>query len=164
MRGSLKRRYKGSWSLIHDLGREADPVTGRTRRRQKWVTFRGTRQQAEAKLTNLLGAAGGGTFVEPSKVTLLDWMRDWVEKAVKPPMRRPETYRVYRSIIERHIATSRVALIPLQRLRGSDLERYYADLTDAVPASITVHHAILHRALAKAVKDRLLTVNPAIDL
>src|SRR5439155_18268748 len=82
MRGSLKRRYKGSWSLILDLGREADPVTGRTRRRQKWVTFRGTRQQAEAKLTNLLGAAGGGTFVEPSKVTLLDWMRDWVEKAV----------------------------------------------------------------------------------
>jgi hypothetical protein len=28
MRGSIKRRYKGSWSLILDLGRERDPATG----------------------------------------------------------------------------------------------------------------------------------------
>jgi hypothetical protein len=29
MRGSLKKRYKGSWSIILDLGYETDPATGR---------------------------------------------------------------------------------------------------------------------------------------
>jgi hypothetical protein len=28
MRGSLKQRYPGSWSLILDLDRETDPATG----------------------------------------------------------------------------------------------------------------------------------------
>ena len=29
MRGSLKQRYEGSWSLILDLGYQHDTVTGR---------------------------------------------------------------------------------------------------------------------------------------
>lgn len=162
MRGSLKQRSKGSWSLILDLGRETD-AAGTSKRRQKWITFRGTRKQAETKLTELLGAADGGTFVEPSKVTLIDWLRTWLEKSVKPPMRRPGTYRVYGSMIETHVAASTLALVPLQKLRGSDIERFYADLTLA-PSSVTVLHAVIHRALRKAVKDKLLTVNPAVDL
>jgi integrase len=178
MRGTLKQRYgkKGAWTLIFDLGQEAvtdpttgalvvDPVTGKTkqRRRQKWVTFRGTKTQAEARLADLLGEANGGTFVEPSKLTLIDWLRTWLEKSVKPPMRRPSTYRVYTSIIEGHIAVASIGSIPLPQLRSSDIERYLADLTGAA-ATITVHHAILHRALKRAIKDKLLTVNPATDI
>ena len=74
MRGSLKQRYKGSWSLIIDLGYAPHAETGKLRRRQKWVTFRGTRKQAETRLTELLGAANTGTFVEPSKLTLGVWL------------------------------------------------------------------------------------------
>jgi hypothetical protein len=51
MRGTLKQRYEGSWSLILDLGYQIDPTTGRAKRKQKWITFRGTRKQAEAALT-----------------------------------------------------------------------------------------------------------------
>jgi hypothetical protein len=32
------------------------------------------------------------------------------------------------------------------------------------PASLGVMHAMVHRSLKKVVKDRLLVVNPAIDL
>ena len=46
MRGSLKQRYRGSWSLILDLGYEPD-AGGILRRHQKWVNFRGTRKDAE---------------------------------------------------------------------------------------------------------------------
>ena len=156
MRGALKKRYKGSWSVILDLGYERDADTGRNRRRQKWVTVRGTRKQAEAKLNELVRAANRGEFVEPSKVTLIDWLRDWVEKAIKPPMKRQSTYASYTSLIEKHIATSRLALMPLQQLRASDLERYYADLKRA-PKTIAVHHAVLHSALKKAMRDQLVS-------
>jgi hypothetical protein len=57
MRGSIKRRYEGSYSLILDLGYQVDPATGHKRRKQKWVTFRGTRKEAETKLTELCGRA-----------------------------------------------------------------------------------------------------------
>ena len=63
MRGSIVERGKSSYALVIDLGYQVDPKTGARRRKQKWVTFRperGTpkrkaRQQAEAKLTELLG-------------------------------------------------------------------------------------------------------------
>lgn len=163
MRGSIVARGKGRYALVFDLGRETDPASGRTRRKQKWVAFRGTRKRAEARLTELLGTVHGGTFVEPSKMTLVAWLREWVEKAIKPPLRRPETYRVYRSVIEGHVARAPLGLLPLQRVRALDLERYYADLKLS-PGTVTVHHAVLHRALKKAVKDRLLPRNPAADV
>src|SRR5262249_44180195 len=80
-----------------------------------------------------------------------------------PPLRRPATYEVYKSIIDTHLTTSALALLPLQRLRASDLERYYATL-ELSPATVRVHHAMLHRALKKAAKERLITLNPAVDL
>jgi integrase len=169
----LRQRYPGSWSIILDLGYEIDATTEppTRRRKQKWVTFKSSpglsqreqRTQAEAKLTELQGAVNGGTFVEPSKTTLITFLRDWLEKSVKPPMRRASTYALYRSVIEKHLSRSSVALVPLQKLRASHLERYLADVPVAA-GSLAVHHSILHRALRKAVKDGLLTVSPAGDL
>ena len=74
MRGSVKRRYEGSWSLILDLGYQLDRKTGLRKRKQKWVTFRGTKKDAQKKLTDLLGAANKGEFVERSKITMAEWL------------------------------------------------------------------------------------------
>jgi integrase len=79
-------------------------------------------------------------------------------------MRRPRTYDLYqRFVIEKHIASSPLALIPLRHLRTSDLERYYADLKLA-PRSIDIHRAVLGGALKKAVRDRLIPANPASNV
>jgi integrase len=165
MRGCIKQRYKGSWSIILDLGYEPDPVTGKPRRRQKWVTFRGTRKKAEAKLTELLGAVDKGEFVEPSKMTLGKWLTEWLEASVKPRV-RPSTYVRYKGIIENDISKATIASMPLQRIRPTHLEAYYAAARERKlsASTVTLHHAILHRALRKAVKDRLLTINVAGDL
>src|SRR5688572_26559539 len=79
MRGSLKQRYKGSWSLILEMDRERDPKTGLVIRKRKWITFRGTRRQAEKKLNDLVRDAQHGEFVEPSKITLKEWLPKWLE-------------------------------------------------------------------------------------
>ena len=44
MRGSIQKRYRGSWSIVLDLGYAPDPETGKPRRQQKWHTVRGTRK------------------------------------------------------------------------------------------------------------------------
>ena len=43
MRGHIKQRAKGSWSIVLELGR--DPATNK--RRQQWTTFRGTKRDAD---------------------------------------------------------------------------------------------------------------------
>jgi integrase len=161
MHGSLKQRYKGSWSIILDLGYEPHPVTGTLRRRQKWITARGTRKKAEKTLNDLLHAANHGMFVEPSKMTLGTWLTEWVD-AIKPRV-RASTYVRYKGIIDNTIRKAPVSNILLQRLRGSQIENYYANASVSA-ATLTLHHAILHRALRKAVKDGLVATNAAADL
>ena len=103
MRGSLKQRYQGSWSIILDLGYERDPVTGKQRRRQKWFTVRGTRRDAQIKLAELLHNKNQGHVIEPSRMTLGDWLEEWLKLAVTPPKKRPRTYETYVSVIKTHL-------------------------------------------------------------
>jgi integrase len=158
MRGSIRKRYEGSWSLILDVGEPGG------KRKQRWITFRGTKRKAEARLAELLAAATGGTLVDGSKVTLGAWLTSWVETSIRPSC-RPATYTRYVGIIKASICKAPIASLPLQKLRASHLEAYYASLSGTFsPSTLTLHHAILHRALRKAVKDRVLVANPASDL
>ncbi len=122
MRGSIKRRYEGSWSLILDLGYQTDPQTGLRRRKQKWLTFRGTKKQAESKLNDVLAAHGRDEFVEPSKMTVAEWLTEWVEKAIKPPKKRASTYAAYRRVIRKNLEPA-IGSIRLQQLKALDLEQ-----------------------------------------
>jgi hypothetical protein len=149
-------------SIILDLGYEPDPESGILKRKQKWVTFRGTRKDAELKLNALLTASNGGTFIEASKLTLGAWLREWLEASVKPRC-RPATYVRYKGIIEHAITKAPIGDLPIQKLRASHLETYYASATVSA-ATLTLHHAILHRALRKAAKDKLIPFNAAADL
>jgi hypothetical protein len=166
----IRERYPGSFSIIIELGFATDPATGKRTRRQKWITFHATpglseadqRKEAMAKRIELLNDQNKGTFIHPSKTTLIEWLREWLEKSVKP-LKRPNTYRTYKNVVEHHIAASAIAHVRLQRLRASALEAYLASIPGAA-ASVGIHHAVLGRALKKAVRERLLTESPAIDL
>lgn len=163
MRGSLKQRYKGSWSIILDLGYQTDPETGKTKRKQKWLTFRGTKKQAQDKLADLLGEVRRGEFVAPSETTFGEWLDEWLDKVIKPARGR-RTHETYRSVITNHLKP-RLGAIPLQQLKAADLERYYAEVTAGEhglsPATIEQHHTIVSGALKKAMKGALVQRNAA---
>ena len=58
------------------------------KRRQKWLTVRGTKRDAEKKMSEVLHDLDIGAYVEPSKLTLADylerWLRDYASTAVRP--------------------------------------------------------------------------------
>ena len=151
MRGSIRQRAPGSWTLVFDLGYATDPNTGLRRRRQKKATFRGTKQQAQTRLTELLRATHRGEFVERLKLTTAEWLREWLEKAIKPPAKRPSTYRVYRDVLEKRVIPA-IGAIPLQELKAADVKRYYTASTLS-GSTLAQHHAIIHGAL-KAARTR----------
>jgi integrase len=157
---------------VYDVGYRTDPQTGRSRRQQKSETFRGTKKAAQNHLNDLLRAVNRGEFVERSKLTLGEWPSEWLDKAIKPPAKRPGTYRVYRQVIENRLKPA-LGAIRLHALKAQDLKRYYLD-PPATPAeirrgtkrrlsstTIAQHHTILYSALKAATLDSLVTRNVA---
>lgn len=160
-RGSLRQRYKGSWSIILDLGYKVDPKTGKKKRKQRWYTVKGTKRDAETRLTELLHQADHNTLTEPTKLTFGEWLDTWVEAAVKPPVRRLRTYESYKSIIDRHLKPN-LGQILLQELDAIHLERYYRSKSATLSqTTLEHHHAVISRALKSAMKKRLIERNAA---
>lgn len=166
MRGSLLKaktkrvlpKGQHTWRIILSLGRGANGKW-----KQKWVTFCGTREQAERKLREVLGEVDNGKFVEPSKLTLGAWLAHWFEMAIRPPRLAPNTCRAYDNVVRNYLKPA-LGHLSLQSMTQLHVERYYAELTDVkklAPNSLVAHAAVLSSALKAAVKARKLRENVA---
>ena len=148
MRGSIRKRYQDSWSIILDLGYQVDPTTGKQKRLQKWVTVKGTKRDAERKLTEFLHSIHRGEYVEPSKQTVGECLTEWLKTAIKPPSKRLRTYETYKSVIERHLKPA-FGHLRVQQLKPTDIMRYYNESLLS-PTTLEQHHTIIHSALQAA--------------
>jgi integrase len=163
MRGNLTRRGANSWRLKLAAGR--DPATGK--RLTRFSTVRGTKRQAEAELARQVAAQDAGTLVEPSKTTLADYLRSWIETAATLRL-SPKTAERYRQLIKHQIVPYLGAL-PVQKVKPVHVATWHATLLKAgghgggALTARTVGHAhrVLHKALADAARYELLVRNPA---
>jgi integrase len=150
-------------------------VNGNGKRKTRYVTVRGRRSDAQKELTRLLTAADAGTFVEPSKVTVAEYLRTWlgqpVASGVAPPPPTgltPKTAERYRELAEGQIIPH-LGNISLQKLRPANVAKWHEELLKTGSrkggplAARTVGHAhrVLHRALARAVETEALSRNVA---
>lgn len=128
-----------------------------------------TKREAQAYLTKTLAALDSGTFADPSKLTLREYLVDrWLP--MKRESLRPSTFDSYRRNIELHILPA-LGHVRLQLLTPDQLDRFYADqlasgrLTGKsaglAPKTVRHLHTVLHRALADAVRKSLVTRNVA---
>lgn len=121
MKGHVYQRAKGSWTIVYDL--TVDSVTGK--RRQKSQTVKGTKRDAERTLREVLLSLEQGAYVKPNKITLGEWLRQWLKDYVSMNT-TDRTQESYTSIVERHLIPSlgKVTLIDLQAMH---IQSYYAD-------------------------------------
>jgi integrase len=159
MRGHIRKRYKDTWNIILDMGYQIVPDSGLQKRVQKWYTVKGTKRDAERKLTELLHHLHRGEYVEPSKMTVGEWLTEWVETAIKPPNKRLLTYGTYKGVIERHLKPA-LGHIRLQQLKPTDIKRYY-NASPLSPITQEQHHTLLHSALKAAQLQGLVQRNAA---
>lgn len=156
MRGSITKRGD-SWLIRFDVGYETDPKTGKQKRKQKSITFRGSRKEAEVKLTELLRTVHRNEYVEPTKMTVAEWLDEWLEMIESSGRRTPRTVETYASDIENHIKP-KLGAIRMQNLQATDLQLYYNGL-DLAGSTKQKHHTIIHSALEAAVRLGYLTRN-----
>jgi integrase len=138
----------------------------------RWVS--GPDQKAvEEKLADALRLMGAGVPIPDAMVTVGTWFREWLEALPvigrSGKKLRPSTIHYYAQYVDAYVLRSDLATKPLARLESGDLERLYQRMTTAKNdggmglSSTTAHHlhAIIHRALAKAVSKHLLVRNVA---
>jgi integrase len=124
VRGSTyQRRGSKSWYACAERG--TDPVTGKHRKVIKGGFA--TKREADRWLRSTLTALEQDTFVEPSKLTVGQFLTDeWLPSLTTRGL-RPTTLRGYRLLTEKHLIP-RLGAVPLQKLTPADLNRTYSDL------------------------------------
>ena len=132
MRGHLRERSPGHWAIVIDV---RDPQTGKRKRR--WHSFTGRKREAQVECARLIAEIAGGGYVEPSKQTFGqyfgEWLRDWAPTKAGP--RSIESYGHW----GQHLLDA-LGSIPIQRIRGGDLNRTYRDVAGKGLSDRTVRH------------------------
>jgi integrase len=160
-RGSVRRRGKRSWQIRFD-----DGVDAAGRRNARWATVKGTRQDAQKELTRLLAAADAGTLPDPSKITIAEYLRNWLDRDIDLSAKTKERYRELAELqIIPHLGNTR-----LQQLKPKQVGDWHKTILETGakkgggPLSArTVGHAhrVLRRGLQIAVEDQVLARNVA---
>src|SRR5438034_7264401 len=150
MRGSLRQRGDKAWLLTLEFGYRRDPETGKSKRIQKYVTFHGTKREAEAKLNDLTRDVQHDTFIEPDKRTVGEWLDTWVDLAIKPPQRTQRAYDTYVSVIKLHLKPA-FEHVRLQGLRVLDIEAFLAKKGETLgPAMLEKVFTVLSSEIGRA--------------
>jgi hypothetical protein len=127
-------------------------------RKTQFVTFRGNKRQAQTKLAELIAAVAQEKYVEPSKVTVAQYVRDRVDRWESAGDISARTAARYRELVENQIVPH-IGAKMIQKLRTTDIEDWHATLrtsgrTDGKGGLTprTIGHA--HRVLGKGPSRR----------
>src|SRR5262245_18355602 len=119
MRGNITRRGKSSWRLKFDIGDQ------KGKRLICYVTVRGKRADAEAELARLLNDAHKRPQVDPTKITVADYLQSWLDSKTDVTNVTRERYA---EIIKNRIDPA-LGQIELQKLKPKQVQDWLSDLT-----------------------------------
>jgi integrase len=135
------------------------------------MPFTGTAEQAKEKLRELLSAADKGQHVEPDKITVGQWIDQWIAAGAPRghgKRRKPVGQRAierYEQLLNEHVKPA-IGELRLQQLQAANIDGLYDGLkvkTDAQDLSArTAHHVhvVFNSCLGTAQRRKLISVNP----
>ena len=152
------RKRGDIWHMVIEMPR--DPVTGR--RRQRDITTECARKKdAEDFLENYLKERiTGQKTTAPAKMTVNNLLDKWLE--YQKSRVRESTWQSYQWTLKR--IKSALGNLLLEELAPLSIEDFLLDLRSSKlsATSIRYHYNVLSEALTRAVRWRLIAVNPAL--
>jgi len=164
MKGHLRERPKGSgnWYAVLDV---RDAATGK--RKRKWHSLDASgKREAQIECATLIASIRSGTYLEPDKTTLEEFLERWLEHT-KPNV-APRTHERYAEIVRRNLVPL-VGRAILSRLKPAQIaEAYSRALSKGTggkgplsPQTVMHMHRVLKQALKQSVRGEMLHRNPA---
>jgi integrase len=161
--GSIRRRTKLNnsgkqytwWEARYTQGHDA--VTGK--QIQRTITGK-TQKEVAQKLRELTHELDAGTYIEPSKMTVADWMDIWLRDYLGNV--KDATSANYEYLTRVHINPT-IGQARLESLQPHTIQALYNKMSDSGLSAKTVKnvHGVLHRALAQAQLCGYLRSNPS---
>ncbi len=105
-----------NYTIVLEL--DPDPVTGK--RKQQWVTVKGNKKVADAKLAELLNQVNTGAYVKPGKLTVAEHLTAWLQDYCKANL-SPRTWEMYDWLLHKHVFPE-IGNIALFQLRPQALQ------------------------------------------
>ncbi len=139
-----------------------DPGTGK--QIQKSISGKTQREVAQ-KLKLATSSIDQGTYIEPNKITVAEWLEIWQEEYLCNI--KPSTRSSYKATIKNHISP-RIGALRLESLTTHQIQSFYNSLLDPEihPYSLSAKtikniHGVLHRSLQQAMFNGYLRSNPS---
>lgn len=157
--GSTRKRADGKWEGRYSAG--YDPITGKLISRS---VYGKTQKEVREKLNAVLSDLRDGTYVEPNKMTVGEWLDIWLNEYTLNI--RPATRAAYEQHVRVHLKPS-LGKMQLSKLLPHQIQRNYNDLLrnrGLSPKSIKNVHGVLHRALEQAKLMGYLKNNPTLGV
>ena len=165
--GNIRKRKDGRWEGRYTAG--YDPDTGK---RIIKNALGKTQAEVKEKLAQAMESIKDLDIVRMDDYTVGTWLTSWYNLYAKPNV-RVSTAEYYRRSIELHV-NPRIGDIKLTKLTGRDLQKLYQDLREngrlreeqkektlgLSASTVRGIHLMLHNALDRAVKERLIQRNP----
>jgi integrase len=162
MRGHIRERSPGRWAIVLDV---RDPASGKRKRR--WYSFAGTKREAQKECARLITEMERGTYVEPTRETVANFLERWIEHMQGQVS--PRSHERYAELCCKNIVPL-LGGLTLAKLQPAQISQAYAkaltngrrDGKGGLSARTVTHmHRVLREALQQALRWQLLARNPA---
>jgi integrase len=163
MSGHVRRRGERSWELKYESGTDA-----RTSKRvTHYQSFKGSKREAQVKLTELLASVAKGSHVDPNKITVAEFVRARIDHWEASGNIGTRSAERYRQLAANQIEPYLGAMV-LQKLRPLHIEEWHANLRTkgradgkggVAPRTIGHAHRLLSQAISDAAENELVVRN-----
>jgi hypothetical protein len=163
VKGHIRERGTGNWYAVIDM---RDPATGKRKRKWHSLEAKGKRE-AQIECATLVSSIKAGTYLEPDKTTLAQFMERWLENTRANVA--PRTHERYAEIARKNIAPL-IGAVMLSKLKPAQIAEAYGKALSQgrrdgkgglSPQSVMHMHRVLKHALRQAVRWEMLHRNPA---
>ena len=158
--GYIRKRPDGRWEAMYSAG--YDEKTGKLIRKS---IYGKTQKEVRQKLTKVQIEIDEGTYLEPSKMTLSEWIDMWLKEYTFD--KKYSTLKGYKAQIKKHIKPG-LGNYNLSQLNPMLLQRFFNRLSEPddegnvlSAKSIKNVHIILSGILEQAVENELIAKNPS---
>ena len=164
MKGHIRERGKGNWYAVLST---RDPQTGKRKVRFISLPNAHGKRDAQQALARIVTEINSGTYAEPDKTTLAQFLERWLAH-IKTQV-TPRTYGGYAERVRNNIIPALGATRLIKLLPEQISEAYSKALTSGrcdgkgglSPQTVKHIHVVLKQALAQARVWRAISHNPA---
>lgn len=154
--GNIRKRSNGSWEARYTVG-----IDNKTGKQIQKSVYGKTQKEVRQKLSKIISEIDEGTYIEPSKMKLSDWLDIWLSDYIGNV--KPSTVKSYTDHVKLNIEPY-IGNVPLVKLNTPMIQSTYNELlrNKGLSAKTVKNvHGVLHRALDQAQKLGYLRTNPS---